>query len=384
MKLKNLCSFLFCFTILFSCLAKASQSGWPEKLFAPRTHAVSSAFSRAMWIKNIDPNYDSGNLPIAVHSPLVYQDMVFLGKNDGSLEAYELSNGRSIWKVKGLGTYHAGPGIFEDLVIYGTTDGRVYARQWASGELSYEIDLGSPVESAPTIFNGRAIFHLRNHKIVSLDAKTGKILWAYQRSVPFLNTLQGVSVPLVYENKIFVGMADGNIVALSLDDGTALWERKIVTSAKFVDVDMTPVVVNNSLVISGKSGPIHFLNPSNGQIIRTVESNCSRPPLHLNGFYYVGTQEGQLQKYDSDWQKKGELILSRGAITSMKLWNGKLVIGDTKGSLFLVNGEGMSLVESRELGHDFSALFGDFEVSGPYLLALSSRNRLYAFYWKGN
>src|SRR5690606_9929908 len=117
-------------------------------------------------------------------------------------------------------------------------EGRVFARHYLTGQLKYAVDLGASVETEGAVYKGRILFQLRNHQIFALDALTGKILWGHKRSVPFMTTLQRASTPAFVDNKVIVGMADGVVVALSLDDGSLLWERKIGTAAKFVDVDV--------------------------------------------------------------------------------------------------------------------------------------------------
>ena len=83
--------------------------------------------------------------------------------------------------------------------------GRLYSRNSISSKINYSIDLGSPIESAPLISDGKMYVHLRDHKIVALDAQTGKVFWTYQRSIPFKITLQRVSRPVSYGESIIVG-----------------------------------------------------------------------------------------------------------------------------------------------------------------------------------
>lgn len=352
--------------------------------FAPRGKMViSDPFSKIAWIKNQDPNYESGNLPIALNSPLIHQDMVFVGKNTGVMEALELKNGRSVWHTQNEGSFHGGPQVMDDLLIYGTTEGRVFARRWATGELRYEVDLGATVESPASIYEGRALFHLRNHKIVCLDAKTGKILWAYQRSVPYLNTLQGVSRPVVYKKRVYVGMADGNIVALGLNDGTVIWERKLTTASKFVDVDSEALIVNDSVVIGPKSGLLYVINPTAGQIIRTFEYGLAHVPFDDKGMIFVPTTDGQVVKFDSSWKELQKIKLSEASLSSIKIWKDHVVVSDVKGKIYLLDKDLKKVLRTHQFGHAYSAVFGDLQVKDDYLLILSSRNRLYAFNWPG-
>ncbi|MBI2520973.1 MAG: PQQ-binding-like beta-propeller repeat protein [Bdellovibrio sp.] len=372
------------YTVLGLCLILFCSCAGLKGAFAPREKMlISNPFAKIAWIKNQDPNYESGNLPIALNSPLIHQDMVFVGKNTGGMEALELKNGRVVWRTQDIGAFHGAPQVMDDLLIYGTTEGRVFARAWATGELQYEVDLGATIESQATIHNGRALFHLRNHKIVCVDARTGKILWAYQRSVPYLNTLQGVSKPIVHGKRVFVGMADGNIVALGLNDGTVIWERKLTTASKFVDIDAEALVVNDTLVIGPKSGLLYVINPNAGQIIRTFEYGLAHVPVAENGVILVPTTDGQIVKFDSSWKEIQKIKISESSLSSLKIWKGYLVVSDVKGQIYLVDRDLKQILRTHQFGHSYSAIFGELEVKGDYLLVLSSRNRLYAFNWPG-
>ena len=136
------------------------------------------------WAKNLDPVYNSGNLPIAFNSPLINEGLVFAGHANGEMVAYQLDNGRPVWSEKDKGGHHGRPILYKDMIIYGTNQGRVIARNFLTGKIVYSVDVGSSIESQGVLYKGRVFFHLRNHQIFSLDATTGKTLWAYKRSVP--------------------------------------------------------------------------------------------------------------------------------------------------------------------------------------------------------
>jgi len=68
----------------------------------------------ASWIKNLDPVHDTGNLPIALNSPLIKEGVVYAGNNEGKMMAYQLDNGKTIWEGKDNGAYHSRPVMVND------------------------------------------------------------------------------------------------------------------------------------------------------------------------------------------------------------------------------------------------------------------------------
>lgn len=364
---------LLLLSILTSCSSISKYLGTtPMPIKSDRPYLSS------VWIKNIDPSYETGNLPVALNSPLIAKGFVFNGSNEKGMIAYELKTGRELWTQEEKGSFHAPPVFHNDMIIYGTTEGRIFARDYLSGKLIYSVDLGASVEASPTLSKGRIVFHLRNHKIITLDVQTGKILWAYKRSVPFATTIQRSSTPLIYNNKIYVGFADGYVAAMSIEDGMILWEQKIVSGSKFVDVDATPVIFNKKLLIGSISGPVVELDIKTGKILRTINYNISRAPVIFKNGLLLGTVQGNLVWLDQYFKEIKKVNLESN-ISSIVFWKGRLVTSSVNGTLNILDSNSLNLLHSKYLGHSSSAIFGTLSVGEGKLALLSARNRLYVF-----
>jgi outer membrane protein assembly factor BamB len=332
---------------------------------------------RPIWIKNHDPGYDTGNLPIGLQSPVIHQGILYIGHNSGYMFAYELENGRTVWSTKDKGAYHAAPVVYDESVIYGTVEGRVYRRHRLNGKLEYEVDLGASIESEPVIAKGRLFVHTRNHKIFCLDVKTGKILWAYRRSVPFLTTLQRVSRPLIRENKLYVGFADGVVAAFSIEEGILLWETKVGEGSKFVDVDARPYFYRGKILIGPQRGQFAVINPINGMLERRLPYQVSREPMIWKNRLILPTVDGELVFLDKNFKKENLIKISKAGISSIVPWKNGLAVSTVEGELFYLDGP--TVAERIHFGHEASAVFSRLQVSEETLALFSSRNRLYVF-----
>ncbi|TDJ08834.1 MAG: hypothetical protein E2O68_01375 [Deltaproteobacteria bacterium] len=333
------------------------------------------------WAKNQDTNYQSGNLNIALNSPLIKEGLVFVGHNDGHMMAYELQTGRTVWRKKDgdPNLYNGTPVFYKDHIIYGTNTGRVYSRHYLTGESKFIIDLGSSVDGKGVVHKDKIFFHLRNHKIFCLDAFTGKVLWAYRRSVPFLSTLQRVSTPLIVDNLAFVGFADGHIAAFKIEDGLMLWEQKLSTGTKFLDVDVSPIMIDDLLYSGSLAGPFTVLNPKTGEIIRQVDVTPTRPPIYTDNKFIFGTTSGEVIILDKVLNIVSRVKLSSRNVSSVVLFNGKIAASTMEGDLFLLDKKSLKILDKRYLGHAYSAVFGDISSDEGRMALLSSRNRLYIF-----
>jgi outer membrane protein assembly factor BamB len=331
------------------------------------------------WSKNLDPVYNTGNLPIGSSSPMIHEDILYMGNLSGEMTAYDLENGVELWKAQQATSINAKATIFGDNVIYGTMSGRLVSRHYLTGALNYAIDLGAPIESEIVTSGGRMYVHLRNHKIVAMDASTGKVFWGYKRSVPFVTTLQRVSKVLPFKDKLVVGFADGNLVALSRDEGIILWSQKVSAGVKFVDVDASPVYFNGFIVSGSANDKLRFINPSNGVIVKTINIVIGHSPIRVGEELIVGSVYGEIGRID----KNGKLIYKRklvdSGISSIVPWKDGYAVATMGGQIHQVNKKSFETKEIFELGYAQSAVFGFLQRSGEYLSVYSSRNRLYVF-----
>lgn len=145
------------FTLLFIGVLSSCSS---MKNFAPKADIAEKAKLSPAWIKNLDPIYDSGNLPIALQSPLINEGIVYAGHNTGYMQAYELENGRVIWSEFDGSAYHAGAIAYKDHVIYGTVQGRVISRHAILGTVKYSVDLGARLRQKVLSTMGEFSFNL--------------------------------------------------------------------------------------------------------------------------------------------------------------------------------------------------------------------------------
>lgn len=337
-------------------------------------------FFQLAWVKNLDPGYVSGNLPIGVGAPRIFNDIVYMGSLGGLMRAYDVESGRELWS-RDEKTPLGGPvEFFKEHVAYGGLSGRFFVRHYLTGELKYAIDLGAPVESAPYFYNDRLLVYLRGHQLVHLDAETGKILWVYKRAVPVTTTLQRTTRPLVIGNKIIIGFADGFVGALSVDEGVLLWETKIVDQSKFVDVDLNPVLAGGVIITGSPSGDLKAINPDSGAVSRSYGLNIQAHPLIKNEQLVLGTGDGEvlLMSISGDILKR--LKVSKQAISAVAWWKENLIAASFDGKLRAIDPLTLKVIDEFALGYDYSAVYSDLVPEQDFLAVYSSRNRLYLFH----
>jgi len=363
--MKFICLFLT-FSIFFSC-SQIQNVRTPSKILRP------------VWSQNLDPISDSGNLPIALQAPLIYEGILFAGDNRGFFRAYDLDRKIEIWNFEDKTTYHSKPIGYKNFVLYGTVSGRLISRQIENGVLNFEVDLGASIDSPIFLHQGRIFVQLRNHQIMSVDAETGKILWGFKKSVSNLTTLQRTSMPIVYKNKVLAGFADGTIGALSLEEGVLLYEVKVNSGNKFLDIDSELVIQDQTLIVTSVTSGITFVNSENGNIIKKTEWVSLTKASKIDDKFLFGLNSGELLVLDKDYNEVKKISVSKSGITSIHSFKNHLIVSNLRGELIALDKQTFQLLDRFEFGHSYSSIVDSVDVNEGFLAVLSSRNRLFLF-----
>lgn len=348
--------------------------------FKPTAPEKNPDFFRVLWSKNLDSAYVSGNLPIGVGAPRIFNDIVYMGSIDGVMSAFDLETGRKLWSQDEKTPLGGPVEFFKDHIAYGGLNGRLFVRHYLTGQMKYAIDLGAPIESAPFFQNDRLLIYLRGHQVVHLDAETGKVLWVYKRAVPVTTTLQRTTRPLIIGNKIILGFADGFVGALSRDEGLMLWETKIVEQSKFIDVDLNPVLAGGVIVTGSPSGDLKAINPENGAISRSYGVNVQAHPVLKNEQLVLGTGDGEVILMSLSGEILKRVKVSKQPVSAVTWWKNNLVAASFDGKMRSIDPLTLKVVDEFALGYDYSAVYSDLVVNEDYMAVYTSRNRLYLFH----
>ena len=345
----------------------------------PQAPKKEKNFFNNIWSKNLDAAYVSGNLPIGLGAPRIFNDIVYMGSVNGVMSAYDVESGRLLWAMNEKTPLGGPVEFFNEHVAYGGLNGRFFVRHYLSGKLKYAIDLAAPIESAPVFHGGRLFIYLRGHQIVQLDAETGKMIWVYKRAVPVTTTLQRTTRPLILGTKVVLGFADGFLGALSLDEGLLLWETKLVDNSKFVDVDLNPIIAGGMIISGSPSGELKAINPENGAIARDFGVSVMAHPLLKGEQLILGSNDGEVVIMGLDAKILKSAKISKQAISAVTWWKDMLVVASFDGKIQAVDPLTLKVVDTFNLGYDFSAVFSDLVTTEDFMALYSSRNHLYLF-----
>jgi outer membrane protein assembly factor BamB len=192
-------------------------------------------------------------------------------------------------------------------------------------------------------------------------------------------TLQRTTKPLLLDQKVIVGFADGFVGALSFQEGSLLWETKIVENAKFVDVDLNPILAGPMVVTGSPSGELMGINPQTGAVAMNFGVSVMSHPYLRGQQLLVGTNDGEVMLLSLSGEKLKTISISKEPVSAVTWWKDHIIAASFDGKLRAIDPLTSQVVDSFEMGYSYSSIFSDLVTTDDYLAIYSSRNHLYIF-----
>ncbi|WP_298768686.1 outer membrane protein assembly factor BamB [uncultured Shewanella sp.] len=236
-------------------------------------------------------------------APTVGDEIVTVNTGNGSLEAFDVNDGTSLWTyhtqlpsltLRGTGSaaYEAG-GFF-----VGTADGKIAVVVKTNGQAAWEQAIYTPkggnefarmadVDMKPLLLGDNIYAVSYNGNLVSMEMRSGRIVWSRQYSSFHELAYLGAN--------LFVVDDHSRVYAVNRRNGLELWSNTALSNR-----DLTsPVVFNGYLVVGDFEGYLHFLDISTGDIIGRIQVDSSglySRPVVVGDSLYVQARDGVVSK----------------------------------------------------------------------------------------
>jgi quinohemoprotein ethanol dehydrogenase len=175
-----------------------------------------------------------------------------------------------------------------------------------------DLDTNRAQEATPLIVDGVMYVSTAWSLVKAYDARTGKLLWAYD---PQVRRELGVNAccdvgnrgVAAWNHKIFVGAYDGRLVALDAATGTPVWSTQTVDTTKPYTITQAPRVIKGRVIIGnsggeyGTRGYISAYDAESGKLawrFFTVPGDPSKP-------FENAAMERAAKTWSGEWWKLG-------------------------------------------------------------------------------
>ncbi|MEI6859187.1 MAG: outer membrane protein assembly factor BamB [Shewanella sp.] len=245
-------------------------------------------------------NIASGEL---ISAPTVAEDVVVVSTSSGTLEAFKVEDGEKLWTyetklptltLRGTGSanYEAG-GFF-----VGTADGKIAVVIKKTGQTAWEQVIFTPkggneftsmadVDMQPLIIGDNLYAVSFNGNLVSMELRTGRVVWARKYSSFHELANSGVNLFLVDDHS--------RIYSIDRRNGLETWNNIELTNRNLT----SPSVFKDYLVVGDFEGYLHFIDKSTGALVGRIEVDSSglySQPLIVGDNIYVQTRAGKVAR----------------------------------------------------------------------------------------
>ena len=239
--------------------------------------------------------------------PVINGDVIYAASADGELKAFDRGRGKALWKKDLDTSLSGGVGVYEDALFLGSSEGFVLKVDANSGEQLWSTQLRGEVLSPPQGDGRVVIAQTYDGKLQGLDFTTGELLWTYDSNVPVL-TVRGTSVPILRNNLVYAGFANGRVLAFDAQTGAIAWEVRVAISQgrseieRIVDVDGTMELAGNELYAASYQGRVVAIEVADGRKLWQQDVSSFSGVSQGFGNIYVADEDGTLYAYQRNGQ----------------------------------------------------------------------------------
>ncbi|MGD9888496.1 MAG: outer membrane protein assembly factor BamB [Halothiobacillaceae bacterium] len=255
--------------------------------------ALDLANGALLWKSDIG---STANAPAAVGP-----QSVALRTADGRLVVLNSSNGERLWSdarpvppLSLQGTSQ--PILMQDAVLAGFDNGDFTAYELGSGRRLFNVNVALPsgrndvermvdVDSSPLFDRGTIYALAYQGRLIAIDAATAQVIWATKMS--------GFSNITLDSQAIYLTDADSHLVAIDRRTGRTLWSQDAL-HARGVSA---PLLIDGQLVVGDKQGYVHWFAAEDGRLLarsRPASSAIPRAPVSDGERVFIQARDGRV------------------------------------------------------------------------------------------
>ncbi|MGG5817262.1 PQQ-binding-like beta-propeller repeat protein [Falsiroseomonas sp. HW251] len=245
----------------------------------------------------------SGYRQRMVAGPVIGNGTVYAVDAWGSVSAHRLADGSRVWRTDSTpddqwASPLGGGAAFADGTLYVATGlAEVIAMNAANGEIKWRVRLPAPARGAPGIAGGRIFVPTNENQLYALSVEDGSRLWNY-RAQSVTTMALGLPAPAVDGDAVVAGFTSGELFALRVTDGRVLWGESLgslamASIADFVGITGLPVIVNGRVIAVGLGNTSIAVDLRTGRRLWERNFGGGAGPATAGDFAFAVTRDGE-------------------------------------------------------------------------------------------
>ncbi len=227
-------------------------------------------------------------------TPLVYNDVVYIGSYDNNLYAIDKKSGEFLWKFASEGGVPTRPAAEDGVIFLASEDHRLYALSADTGELVWSYYADGPIRSSPVLYEGHAFFGCDDRFLHVVNLRTGRRAWRVETAGRIHCT------PLVQEERVYFGCETGDFYSIDFR-GEIKWRFRAKRA-----VVSTPIIVDGLLVFGSMDWTMYAIEADGGwQVWRfRMGGPTISSPTYAEGRLIIGCADGNVYAIDANTSRE--------------------------------------------------------------------------------
>ena len=286
-------------------------------------------------------------------------NVIFTCDSEGDVTAIAAQSGKILWHKSFDHSVSFCIGGSGNTLVLGTVAGVVIAFSPREGQPLWQTRLrGGAVTAISRQHRGILLVRSDDGRISSLSARNGKKYWQIKERLPAL-TLRGMSIPLFYEDLGLIGLDDGRLLFVLLEDGRIKSELRVgflsseSSLDRIVDIDGQMKIYDGILYISSYQGRTMAVDLRSDRVLWVSKISSGTGVDVDSDYVYTVASDGSLVALDRYvgsivWQEP--LFSARKLNTPLAMGN-FVVAGDEEGDvhwLSATTGKRLALFETGD------------------------------------
>ncbi|MBF0104358.1 MAG: PQQ-binding-like beta-propeller repeat protein [Deltaproteobacteria bacterium] len=374
--IKKIVCIMIMLAISFSAMAKKKEKDFyfSNKKFKPQNISL----LKKAWSRGLKAGSPGKRYYPETSNPVEENGIIYVGTHANLFYALNSSTGKNLWVYKNDEPISSTAALSSDRVVFTDLGGWVISLDKATGLLNWKQDLNYEMLGRPLVVNNRVYLLHGEREVIALSADDGHIVWnstlpAYVQQM----TMRGHSSMIPDQNSLYVGLANGRLCRLSLNDGSIVWEKNLAIPLRvFKDIDSPVVMDGDSLYVGGYFGAVYRVNKQTGAVIWSSEVATGTSPLVLDNVVVVSDTNGAVHGLDkSDGQQIWFNELEGGVLSAPVLFDAKVFVTTFEKNAYLLDTENGYQIQKINLG---GGSLNTPRVAGESVYLLTNDARLVA------
>ncbi|MEK6531996.1 MAG: PQQ-binding-like beta-propeller repeat protein [Deltaproteobacteria bacterium] len=272
---------------------------------------------RLKWQRDLSTLSDAleAGRPQVYASPVISGHTIFAGSKKGRFYSMDIESGDVNWTYDAGSPIEAPASAGEKLVCFGTVEGELKCLDRTNGKEALSFKARSEVLSSPVITDKDVFFSTADRRLYAVSIDTGEKLWAYVRTSYQTIAPRIIGSPAYADGRLYHLFPDGYLVSIDAATGKEVWAKKTTIDFKSHGIiRRTPLVTSRGVFMIDGANSIVSFNKANGEIADTFRFAKAYDFLAIeNGLVLAGPEEisfFELPSGKKRWSLKPEGVVA--------------------------------------------------------------------------